>query len=129
MSDAASTPAETVRALLEARAARDAARLAEVLDDSLVWVTPKGGSYDRTTIEPALLQDESWDGMSFTRELWELEPLDDERVLALYDQVYRWDDGLENRVPAGGVFRVRDGKIVEARTFLNADKARAAAAR
>ena len=118
---------ETVRSFLDARAAHDATRIAELLDDSLRWVTPKGAEYDRAKIEPHLSEDESWEGMEFTRELRELEALGDDRVLALYDQVYAWPaDGLENRVAAGAVFRVRDGRIVEARAFLDAEKAKAA---
>ena len=119
--------ADVVRTFLDARAAHDAARVADLLDDSLRWVTPKGVEYDRAGIEPHLSEDESWEGMRFARETRSVEELADGRVLALYDQVYRWEDGLENRVTAGAVFRVRDGKIVEALTFLDADKARAAA--
>jgi ketosteroid isomerase-like protein len=122
------TAAEVVRAFLAARAARDADRIAALLDDSLRWVTPKGAEYDRAAIEAYLSEDENEGGMTLTREVREVEPLDGERVLALYDQVYAWpEDGLENRVPAGAVFTVRDGRIVEARTFLNAEKAKAAA--
>ena len=121
-------PQETVRALLEARAAHDAARVAELIDDSLSWTTPKGKTYGRAEIEDYLSEDESWYVMVFSRELRELRPLDGERVLALYDQVYTWpEDGLENRVAAGAVFTVRDGRVVEAHTFLDAGKAEALA--
>jgi ketosteroid isomerase-like protein len=122
------SPEETVRALLDARAAHDAAQIAELLDDELVWVTPKGATYDRAAIEPTLSEQESHGELEFARELRHVEAVDGERVLALYDHVYTWvEDGLENRVPAGGIFRVRDGRIVEARTFLSAEKAREAA--
>ena len=129
------TAAETVRAFLDARAAHDAARVAELIDDDLAWTTPKGKTYSRAEIEEHLTEDESFQSMRFTRELREVEPLDsidgaasrDVRVLALYDQVYTWEDGLQNRVPAGAVFTVRGGKIVAARAFLNAQKAQEAA--
>lgn len=122
------TPEETVRALLDARAARDAPRIAELLDDELRWTTPKGRTYARAEIEPHLSENESGEGMHFARELREVRALGDGRVLALYDQVYAWpEDGLENRVPAGAVFTVRDGRVVEAVTFLSAEKAQAAA--
>jgi ketosteroid isomerase-like protein len=117
----------TVRAFLEARAAHDAERVADLIDDSLRWTTPKGKTYSRAEIEEHLTEDESWESLTFARELRAVEPVDGERVLALYDQVYAWDDGLEGRVHAGAVFTVRDERIVEARAFLNADKARAEA--
>jgi hypothetical protein len=111
-----------------ARAACDSARVAELLADELEWTTPRGRTYDKETILPHLVEDEGDEWVRVSRENYRFEPLGAGRVLALFEQVYAWVDGsgLVNRVPAGAIFELRDGTIVRAQYFLNADKARVA---
>ena len=117
-----------------ARAFADAAgtpAVLDLLDEDLEWTTPRGRTYDRATIGPELAEPEGYAELDVLREGHEYVEVSPTRALVLYDTIYRWKDeqGLANRVPSGAVFDVREGKIVRAQVFLDAEKARAAAER
>ena len=65
---------------------------------------------------------------ALTVEVDELVEVDEERVLMIGRQRARGGSGgVEVEAPIGGLYRLRDGRIVSLRFFLDPDQARAAA--
>ena len=122
-------PGDVVAAFVAASTAGDAEGMRGLLAEDCEWTTPRGRTYSRDEIVPSLVAQDGSDTLEVVREEHEIHGLGGERVLLLYDTVYRWRDGsdLENRVPSGIVLDVRDGRIVRGRAFLDAAKAREAA--
>ncbi len=120
---------ETARALLEAAAARDSGKVADLAAPGAGWTTPRRRTYAITEVATEVVPREDEDGLTVTREGHRYEEPAPGRVLVLYETVYRWagDEGLENRVPSGYVVEVGDGRVTGVRAFLDAEKAVAAA--
>jgi hypothetical protein len=120
---------DTARAFVEAALSGDGVRVAELSTPGAQWTTPKGSVYDLVEVVGQVAPPEDYEHLSIDRDGHFYQPVGPDRVLVLYETVYRWkdDQGLYNRVPSGYVVDVRGGRVARVLAFLDAEKARAAA--
>ena len=113
--------ADIVREMFEAFSRRDAAAVVALADPEIVFMPPTGRLAGRT--EPYRGHDGLRTYLSDVARVWQelrSEPDEyieiDDRVLCT-GRVYAWGVGRVIDAPAGWVWRVRDGLLVEGRVY------------
>jgi ketosteroid isomerase-like protein len=112
---------EIVQRAFDAFSRRDAAVLAELIDPDFVWVTPTArvaGHAEPYRGHEGLLEyladvDRVWHELRSEAE--EFRAVGD-RVVVI-GRIYAWGVGRVIDAPAGWVWRLRDGRIVEGRAY------------
>lgn len=113
---------DIVRRAFDAFSRRDAAALAELIDPGFEWATPTARAAGRS--EPYRGQEGLREYLADVARVWqelrsepeEFREIGDDRVLVL-GRIYAWGVGRVIDAPAGWVWRLRDGRIVEGRVY------------
>jgi ketosteroid isomerase-like protein len=112
---------DIVRRAFDAFSRRDAAALAELVDPEFEWVSPTAGVAGRS--EPYRGHQGLKDYLADVGRVWQELRSEPEEFLEVGDRVvvvgriYAWGVGRVIDAPAGWVWRLRDGRIVEGRAY------------